>query len=170
MQEIVEAIRVWRDMRGVSLATLDHITGWPEGYGAKLLSATPIKNLGWQSLGLGLNALAINGDRRPGTASLLNGGGCVASGRGMPPLQGKAAAMPIIDRKASADCEESPQDSAQESLATRLAAEATPRIMLPDVARHVPLAGRLSPKRELGIGYFHPSAKFRRQSRSTPHR
>jgi len=68
MQEIVEAIRVWRDMRGVSLATLDHITGWPEGYGAKLLSATPIKNLGWQSLGLGLNALAINGDRRPGTA------------------------------------------------------------------------------------------------------
>jgi hypothetical protein len=59
MQEIVEAIRVWRDMRGVSLATLDHIAGWPDGYGAKLLAPEPIKNLGWQSLGLGLNALAI---------------------------------------------------------------------------------------------------------------
>jgi len=59
MQEIVEAIRVWRDMRGVSLATLDHIAGWPDGYGAKLLAPSPIKNLGWQSLGLGLNALAI---------------------------------------------------------------------------------------------------------------
>jgi hypothetical protein len=59
MQEIVEAIRVWRDMRGVSLETLDFIAGWPQGYGAKLLAPSPIKNLGWQSLGLGLNALAI---------------------------------------------------------------------------------------------------------------
>jgi len=59
MQELVEAIRVWREMRGVSLATLDHVAGWAEGYGAKLLSPSPIKNLGWQSLGLGLNALAI---------------------------------------------------------------------------------------------------------------
>jgi hypothetical protein len=59
MQEIVEAIRVWRDMRGVSLATLDHIAGWADGYGAKLLAPSPIKNLGWESIGLGLNALAI---------------------------------------------------------------------------------------------------------------
>ena len=36
MQELVEAIRVWRDMRGISLATLDHIAGWADGYGAKL--------------------------------------------------------------------------------------------------------------------------------------
>src|ERR1700675_1960748 len=59
MQELVEAIRVWRDMRGVSLATLDHIAGWADGYGAKLLAPSPIKNLGWESIGLGLNALAI---------------------------------------------------------------------------------------------------------------
>jgi hypothetical protein len=57
MQELVEAIRVWRDMRGISLATLDHIAGWADGYGAKLEAFT--KNLGWQSLSLGLNALAI---------------------------------------------------------------------------------------------------------------
>jgi hypothetical protein len=59
MQELVEAIRIWRDMRGVSLATLDHIAGWADGYGAKLLAPDPIKNLGWESIGLGLNALAI---------------------------------------------------------------------------------------------------------------
>jgi len=59
MQEIVEAIRVWREMRGVSLETLDHIAGWPEGYSNKLLAPEPFRNLGWQSLGLGLSALAI---------------------------------------------------------------------------------------------------------------
>ena len=46
-------------MRGVTLETLDHIAGWPSGYSGKLLAPDPIKNLGWLSLGLGLNALAI---------------------------------------------------------------------------------------------------------------
>jgi hypothetical protein len=59
MQEIVEAIRFWRDERGITLEQLDFISGWAQGYGAKLLCDPPIKNLGWSSLGLGLNALAI---------------------------------------------------------------------------------------------------------------
>jgi hypothetical protein len=59
MQEIVGAIRAWREERGITLETLDHIAGWPAGYGAKLLAPDPIKNLGWLSLGLGLKALAI---------------------------------------------------------------------------------------------------------------
>jgi hypothetical protein len=29
MQEIVEAIRIWRDERGITLETLDYIAGWP---------------------------------------------------------------------------------------------------------------------------------------------
>jgi hypothetical protein len=59
MQEIVGAIRAWREERGITLEALDHIAGWPAGYGAKLLAPDPIKNLGWLSLGLGLKALAI---------------------------------------------------------------------------------------------------------------
>jgi hypothetical protein len=59
MSELVAAIQAWREERGITLETLDDIAGWPARYGAKLLAPDPIKNLGWMSLGLGLNALAI---------------------------------------------------------------------------------------------------------------
>jgi hypothetical protein len=59
MPEVVEALRVWRDERGITHEVFDHIAGWPSGYAGKLLAPDPIKNLGWMSLGDALKTLAI---------------------------------------------------------------------------------------------------------------
>jgi hypothetical protein len=54
MPEMVAALRMCREERNLSHETIDHIAGWPSGYAGKLLAPQPIKNLGWQSFGLGL--------------------------------------------------------------------------------------------------------------------
>jgi hypothetical protein len=59
MPEVVEALRVWRDERGITHEVFDHIAGWSSGYAGKLMCDPPIKNLGWSSLGDALGVLAI---------------------------------------------------------------------------------------------------------------
>jgi hypothetical protein len=59
MPEVVEALRVWRDERGITHEVFDEIAGWADGYAGKLLAPEPIKNLGWMSLGDALKTLAI---------------------------------------------------------------------------------------------------------------
>lgn len=59
MAELLAALRARRDELQLTHETLDAIAGWPSGYASKLLAPEPIKNLGWQSLGLGLGALGI---------------------------------------------------------------------------------------------------------------
>jgi hypothetical protein len=59
MPEVVEALRVWRDERGITHEVFDEIAGWADGYASKLLAPEPIKNLGWMSLGDALKTLAI---------------------------------------------------------------------------------------------------------------
>jgi hypothetical protein len=59
MPEVVEALRVWRDERGITHEVFDDIAGWAHGYAGKLLAPEPIKNLGWMSLGDALKTLAI---------------------------------------------------------------------------------------------------------------
>ena len=59
MPELVAALREWRDERGITHEVFDGIAGWPHGYAGKLLAPNPIKNLGWASLGLALDTLAI---------------------------------------------------------------------------------------------------------------
>lgn len=59
MPELLAALRARRDELQLTHETIDHIAGWPSGYCGKLLAQNPIKNLGWQSLGLALDTLAI---------------------------------------------------------------------------------------------------------------
>jgi hypothetical protein len=59
MPEVVEALRLWRDERGITHEVFDEIAGWADGYAGKLLAPEPIKNLGWMSLGDALKTLAI---------------------------------------------------------------------------------------------------------------
>jgi hypothetical protein len=54
MEDMVAALRMCREERHLTHETIDHIAGWPSGYAGKLLAPEPIKNLGWQSFGLGL--------------------------------------------------------------------------------------------------------------------
>jgi hypothetical protein len=57
LPDVLAAMRARRDELGITFETLDAIAGWPCRYGSKLFSPEPVKNLGWQSLGLGLGAL-----------------------------------------------------------------------------------------------------------------
>lgn len=59
MPELVAALRARRDELQITHETIDSIAEWPAGYAGKLLAPTPIKNLGWLSLGLALNTLGI---------------------------------------------------------------------------------------------------------------
>jgi hypothetical protein len=59
LPEVVEALRVWRDERGITHEVFDAIAGWADGYAGKLLAPIPIKNLGWLSLGDARKTLAI---------------------------------------------------------------------------------------------------------------
>jgi hypothetical protein len=52
MSELLAAHRARRDELGLTHLTIDEIAGWASGYASKILSPDPIKNLGWQSLGL----------------------------------------------------------------------------------------------------------------------
>jgi hypothetical protein len=59
MEELLAALRARRDELQRTNATIDGIAGWPDFYAAKLFCEPPIKNLGWQSLGLALGSLGI---------------------------------------------------------------------------------------------------------------
>jgi hypothetical protein len=59
MPELLAALRARRAELDITLETLDAIAGWTDSYSSKLLSDPPQKNLGWSSLGLGLNALGV---------------------------------------------------------------------------------------------------------------
>jgi hypothetical protein len=56
MADFLTALRITRDERQLTHETIDEITGLPSGYCGKLLSPIPIRNLGWLSFGLVLNA------------------------------------------------------------------------------------------------------------------
>jgi hypothetical protein len=56
MADFLTALRITRDERQLTHETIDEITGLPSGYCGKLLAPEPIKNLGWLSFGLVLNA------------------------------------------------------------------------------------------------------------------
>jgi hypothetical protein len=56
MTDFLTALRATRDERQLTHETIDEITGLPSGYCGKLLAPEPIKNLGWLSFGLVLNA------------------------------------------------------------------------------------------------------------------
>lgn len=57
--DLLDLLRRRRDELGLTHETIDHLTGWANGYASKLLSPEPIKNLGEQSLGLVLAALGL---------------------------------------------------------------------------------------------------------------
>ena len=59
MPDLLEALRARRDELELTHERLDTLAGWPDGYSGKLLAPNPIKNLGWQSLGLALGSLGI---------------------------------------------------------------------------------------------------------------
>jgi hypothetical protein len=59
MLELLDALRARRDELQVSHQTIDHVAGFPDGYAGKLLAPEPIKNLGWLSFGLALDALGV---------------------------------------------------------------------------------------------------------------
>jgi hypothetical protein len=59
MPDLLDALRERRDEVGITLEKLDDIAGHPSGYSAKLLAPVPIKNLGWLSFGLTLDALGV---------------------------------------------------------------------------------------------------------------
>jgi hypothetical protein len=59
MPDLLDALRERRDEVGITLERLDDIAGHPSGYSAKLLAPVPIKNLGWLSFGLTLDALGV---------------------------------------------------------------------------------------------------------------
>jgi hypothetical protein len=56
MADFLTALRITRDERQLTHETIDEIAGLPSGYCGKLLAPEPIKNLGWLSFGLVLNA------------------------------------------------------------------------------------------------------------------
>lgn len=57
MAEIRQALVSAKIERGISFATLDHISGLPDGYSSKVLAPNPVKMVGNQSLGEILQAL-----------------------------------------------------------------------------------------------------------------
>jgi len=59
MEDLLAALRARRDELQLTHTTIDAIAGWPDGYCGKLMSPIPVKNLGWQSLGLALGSLGI---------------------------------------------------------------------------------------------------------------
>ncbi len=59
MSDLLAALRARRDELQLTHEVIDDVAGWPSGYCGKLLAPNPIKNLGWQSLGLALDTLAI---------------------------------------------------------------------------------------------------------------
>jgi hypothetical protein len=59
MEELLAALRCRRDELQLTHETIDHVAGWPSGYCGKLMAPTPIKNLGWLSFGLALDALGV---------------------------------------------------------------------------------------------------------------
>jgi hypothetical protein len=59
MEDLLAALRARRDEIGVTHETIDEVAGWPSGYAGKLLSPSPIKNLGWMSLGVALDSMGV---------------------------------------------------------------------------------------------------------------
>jgi len=59
MEELLAALRARRDQLELTHERLDDISGLPSGYFGKLMTNPPIKNLGWLSLGLCLDALGV---------------------------------------------------------------------------------------------------------------
>src|SRR6476646_10708215 len=59
MEDLLAALRARRDQLQLTHERLDDISGLPSGYIGKLLAPVPIKNLGWLSFGLALDALGV---------------------------------------------------------------------------------------------------------------
>jgi hypothetical protein len=59
MEELLAALRKRRDELELTHERLDDIAGWPSGYAGKLLAPEPIKNLGFMSFGIALDAMGI---------------------------------------------------------------------------------------------------------------
>lgn len=57
MAELVQALRDARDERGVTHENLDAIAGVPGGYTSKVLAPSPIRHVGYKSLGDIMGAL-----------------------------------------------------------------------------------------------------------------
>jgi hypothetical protein len=59
MEELLAALRARRDELQLTHERVDDISGLPSGYFGKLMTQPPIKNLGWLSFGLCLDALGV---------------------------------------------------------------------------------------------------------------
>jgi hypothetical protein len=59
MEELLAALRARRDELQLTHERIDDISGLPSGYFGKLMTQPPIKNLGWLSFGLCLDALGV---------------------------------------------------------------------------------------------------------------
>jgi hypothetical protein len=59
MPDLLAALRARRDELELTHERIDDIAGFPSGYCGKLMAAQPIKNLGWLSFGLALDALGV---------------------------------------------------------------------------------------------------------------
>ena len=59
MEDLLAALRARRDELQLTHTTIDAIAGWPDGYCGKLMAPEPIKNLGFMSFGLALDALGV---------------------------------------------------------------------------------------------------------------
>jgi hypothetical protein len=59
MEQLLEALRARRDELQLTHERIDDIAGWPSGYCGKLMANPPIRNLGWLSLNLALDALGV---------------------------------------------------------------------------------------------------------------
>ena len=57
MCDVLAAMRARREELDLTLETIDEIAGWPQRYASKIFAPSPIRNLGWSSLGLGLGSL-----------------------------------------------------------------------------------------------------------------
>jgi hypothetical protein len=59
MEELLAALRARRDELQLTHERVDDISGLPSGYFGKLMTDPPIRNLGWLSFGLALDALGV---------------------------------------------------------------------------------------------------------------
>jgi len=59
MEELLAALRARRDQLQLTHERVDDIAGLSSGYFGKLMTQPPIKNLGWLSFGLCLDALGV---------------------------------------------------------------------------------------------------------------
>ena len=59
MEDLLAAIRARRDQLGLTHERVDDISGLPSGYFGKLMTQPPIKNLGWLSFGLCIDARGV---------------------------------------------------------------------------------------------------------------